>query len=391
MGGRLELACGVLEKRHWVWIGWAFASLFVALGAAAQAPSRAAEEAPPQGRKADVAERPPPNKGAGPVLFASEGLQGLVSVNALKAALEAGLGRELVSVAHPDASRAVATLWIAAEQGAVTVRMVGADRVELWQTLGRRDLGRDVTASVVAAVLNLVWQHRMARAGTSEIVDPFCPPGMVCARVPRPEPFAPGAEKEVLDPWDTTYRRFADADLIAYSRQYPFSSALSRPSRGFPAERRQGPESGPPARALRYGLDALSGIGVHSRGALLRYEVRAFRRFSRLDLGLSYVGDRGQPERWHRPRRAVSLLAQGSFTAQNIELDLGGGFGTFVATHARGRADVLPYLRGLLTVAVPVGRSFDFLMQVDVATMFAAVGDAKAFEQGLSLGFRHRL
>jgi hypothetical protein len=205
-----------------------------------------------------------------------------------------------------------------------------------------------------------------------------------------------------LDPWDSTYRRFYGWDPFAYPPRYPGSAALTPPYPGRsvratpiidpywegprPDARRHGP-AGP----QNYALSFLTGGGVHKGGAFFRYEFNAVRRFRAFDFGLAFVGARGQPEPPTKARRAITALLARRFIAQDFELDLGASFGTFFATFESRSVEVRPYLRGMVTFALPVGPWFDVLVQSDLATTFVSVPETGAVEYALSLGLRHRM
>jgi hypothetical protein len=256
--------------------------------------------------------------------------------------------------------------------------------------------------TVTKAVLEMLWADAFARLDATEIQDPFCPPGLICVDARRQSPWPPVPEPEVLDPWDTTYRRFYGWDPFAYPARYPGSAALTPPYPGRSV--RAAPPiapywGGPPPESQAvaasgpqdYALSFLTGGGVHKGGAFFRYEFNAVRRFRAFDFGLAFVGARGQPEPPTKARRAITALLARRFIAQDFELDLGASFGTFFATFESHSVEVRPYLRAMVTFALPVGRWFDVLVQSDLATTFASVPETGAVEYALSLGLRHRM
>jgi hypothetical protein len=272
----------------------------------------------------------------------------------------------------------------------------------VWRQLKRTERGADPVGTVIKAVLEMLWADAFARLDATEIQDPFCPPGLICVDARRSYAWPPMPEPEVLDPWDTSYRRFYGWDPFAYPGRYPGSAALTPPYPGrsvrasrdegaywappgldAPARHREGPQN--------YALSFLTGGGVHKGGAFFRYEFNALRRFRAFDFGLAFVGARGQPEPPTKARRAITALLARRFVAQDFELDLGASFGTFFATFESHDVEVRPYLRAMVTFALPVGPWFDLLVQSDLATTFASVPETGAVEYALSLGLRHRM
>ena len=340
---------------------------------------------------------------AGNVLFVSEGLDTLLSVPDLRAKLSDALGRELVSLVDPRAHRADATVWAALGEGAVVLRVTPPHRPEVWRQLPRDTLGADPAATVVRAVLEMFWADSFARLDAAEIQDPFCPPGLICVQANR-GPWPPFPEAEVLDPWDTSYQRFYGWDPFAY--RYPSSAALTAPYPGR-SVRAPGYVPGGPYYAARYpgalqpggalkrpddyALNMLIGGGVHGGGAFFRYEIDLLRRFEPFDFGLAYVAARGQPEPPNEARRVIAAMLQRRYVASAFELDLGATFGTFFATFEKRNAEVRPYLRGHVTFALELGRTFDLIVQSDLATNFVSVPETGVVEYTLSLGFRHRM
>jgi hypothetical protein len=341
----------------------------------------------------------PPAPGSEPVLFVSEGLDSLLKVPELRTRLSEGLGRELVSLVDSRAHQARATVWIGLGPNHVVVRVTPPQRPEVWRQLLPSELGVDPIGVLVKAVLEMFWADNFARLDASELQDPFCPPGLICVDARRSYSWPPVPEPEVLDPWDTSYRRFYGWDPFSYPTRYPGSAALTPPYPGRsvrvaqPYWSQQTVDFGPRAREKRhpYALSFLSGGGVHKAGAFFRYEFNALRRFRRFDFGLAFIGARGQPEPPTKARRAITALLARRFIAEDFELDLGASFGTFFATFADHNVEVRPYLRGLVTFALPIGKLFDLLVQSDLATTFISVPQTGAVEYALSLGLRHRM
>jgi hypothetical protein len=337
------------------------------------------------------------------VLFVTEGLDALLAVDVLRAQLEAALGGELVSLVDPRAPRAKGTLWVGLGESFVVLRVSPPGRPDAFRQLPRDQLGADPTAAIVRAVVELFWVDGFSRFDAGEIQDPFCPPGLICLDAGRRSAWPPHPEVEVLDPWDTSYRRFYGWDPFVY--RFPPSAALTAPfpgrevrGRGYPAPPPYGvrltrtaepSESRPPPDDFT--LSFLAGAGVHGGGAFLRYEVDALRRFGAFDFGLGYIASRGQPEPLQSARRAITALLLRRFVAEAFELDLGASFGTFFATFESRDVVVRPYLRAMVVFAVPVGRVFDLLVQSDLATTFASVPETGPVEYALSTGLRHRM
>ena len=156
---------------------------------------------------------------------------------------------------------------------------------------------------------------------------------------------------------------------------------------------RYAPAPAPTARKRPddYALNVLAGGGVHGGGAFFRYELDMLRRFEPFDFGLAFIAGRGQPEPATKARRAIAAMLQRRFVSDAFVLDLGASFGTFFATFATGNAEVRPYLRGNVTFALELGRTFDLLVQSDLATTFVSVPSTGAVEYTLSMGLRHRM
>jgi hypothetical protein len=335
---------------------------------------------------------PFPASSLAPVLFVSEGVDGLLSVAELRKRLGEALGREVVSLTDPKARRAQASIWAAMGEDKLAVRVASPPRPEVWRQLSRSELSSDPVGVVVKAVLEMLWADAFARLDAGEIQDPFCPPGVICVDARRTPAWPPTPDVEVLDPWDTSYRRFYGWEPQWYGGYNPGPWGAPYGEHDAPRATRYVPV---PVRAAphvqRYALGMLAGGGVHKGGAFLRYEVNALRRFRRFDFGLTYVADRGQPEPFQKARRSISALLQRRFVAEDFELDLGTNFGIFFANFADQPMEVRPYLRGLVTVALPLGRSFDLLVQSDLATTFVSVADTGLVEYALSMGLRHRM
>jgi hypothetical protein len=318
----------------------------------------------------------------------------------LRRRLGEALGREIVSLIEPGARRAQATIWIGVSADKFVIRVSPPQRAEAWRQISRAALGADGIGTLVKAVLEMLWADAFARLDAGEIQDPFCPPGVICLDARR-TPWPASPEVEVLDPWDSSYRRFYGWDPAWYAGRYgvsPWSAMGARP-RHPPSVYEDGSFPRPPgsvgqpasAREARYAINLLGGGGVHKGGAFLRYEVDGLRRFPRFDFGLAYIGARGQPEPFQKVRRSVNAMLQRRFVSQDFELDLGASFGIFFATLEGRSMEVRPYLRGLLTFALPLSRSFDLLVQSDLATTFASVPETGAVEYALSMGLRQRL
>lgn len=365
-------------------IAWLLASCLVCAPALAEPPPKAEESAPSSG---------PPvrrERSAEPVLFVSEGLDGVLSVPDLRARLASALGRELVSLADAGAHRAQATIWMAFGKRDLVLRVTPPHRPEVWRELLRSELGPDPVSTVVKAVLEMFWAERFARLDAKEIQDPFCPPGLICVDAERGLTWPPVPEAEVLDPWDSSYQTFYGWEPSAYSR--PAGGTAPAAGQALPTS------FAPWSRAAvleprrqQYALNFLGGGGVHGGGAFFRYEVDAVSRFPRFDFGFAFVGARGQPEPPNKARRAVAVLLERRFVADAFELDLGASFGAFFATFEEHEVEVRPYLRGAGTFALPVGRVFDLLVRSELATTIAKVHDTGAVEYALALGLRHRM
>ncbi len=365
------------------------------------APSDAQETAPtgePE-RQAPALERrgaPPvadpwgtPGSGA-PVLFVVEGIDDVVAAKDLQRKLAEALGRDLVSLVDARAHRAESVVWIGATDSHVVLRVTPPGRPEVWRQMPRAKLGPDPGAEIVRAVLEMFWVDHFARLDAAEVQDPFCPRGMICLDASRRNPWPQAPEVEVLDPWDTSYRRFYGFDPFVYN--YPPSAALTAPQ---PSRQVRAPQlhDGLDGDEYRndYAMDAVMGGGVHRGGAFVRYELDAVRRFPRFDFGLAFIGGRGQPEPASYARRAITAMVARRFLSPAFELDLGAAFGTFFATHQHSPVDVRPYLRGNAKFALPLGPTFDMLVQSDLGTTFISVSRTGVVEYALSLGLRHRM
>jgi hypothetical protein len=316
-----------------------------------------------------------------------DGTEPLIAPAELRSRLKEALGRELVSVTDPGARRAQASVWVGMSQDKITVRLSPLQRPEVWRELTRKELGQDPVSNTVKAVLELFWADAFARFDADEVQDPFCPVGMICVDSRRSAVWPPSAAMEVVDPWDDPYQREDGWD------PYWYGSGDRRWNEAYP-ERGRTPAVHPvphPPKPQRYAVGLLAGGGVHEGGAFLRYEVNGLRRFRQFDLGLSYLGDRGEPEPFQKARRAGSFLLQKRFVARDFELDLGGSFGVFAANFEGHPVEVRPYLRGLVAFALPLGSYFDLLLQSDLATTFSSVTNTGLIEYALSLGLRHRM
>jgi hypothetical protein len=233
----------------------------------------------------------------------------------------------------------------------------------------------------------MLWSERMRPQ--SEMRDPFCAPGTVCGAendaARRP------VEQNVLDPWDPAYARLdrderPSARGDAWENERPVSVAEgAAPAASAGAVQ---PKAGTAAaRSTRlWALALLAGGGVHSGGGFARYEFNAVRRFPRFDLGMTFVGGRGQPDAV-RARRAFAALAQYRFVLEGLEIDLGGSFGIFTAEQ-RGGAAVRPYLRALGAFAIATQTALDVLIQSELGTTFSSEAHGPV-EYALSLGMRY--
>ncbi len=339
-----------------------------------------------------------------PILLVAEGLDRVIDPDTLRARLGALFGRPVISLADPEASSALATLWAASNQHFIVLRL-SIHGVDLWQRIPKQSLSGDAAGAIANAVIDMLWRDRLSGASGSEVLDPFCPPGLICVDPSRPAQrvysLRRSPEPAVLDPWDPSYQRFSLLDSQAYwSRGDPWGAPTASPVpvRVEPAGSVTSPvrtdapvQAGDPRLEQLWAFGALGGGGVHEAGGFVRYEVNALRRFPRFDVGLAFVGARGQPDPARSVRRAVTALMQRRFLMQALEIDLGAGFGIFVANNAGKSADVHPYLRGFTIFAIPMGRFNDFIVQSELATTFTDTGDAGALEYALAVGLRQRL
>jgi hypothetical protein len=386
----------------------------------------AAPAAPPPGAPAPAQRGvldPFASASAAPVLFLTENLDASLPLPALRERLAAALGRALVSPLDQRALGAHASIWLGMNDEYLVVRVAPPQRPDVWRQVPRSELGPDPIATVIKAVLEMLWADAFALAESREVQDPFCPPGMVCFDPRRAPSWPSRSELEVLDPWDSSYRRFTYSwepppwqygvgggyrPPNPWTQRYPDIEArggAQDPARQRAPARGQTPawpdapsvdarEPEPDVAALRkpqhFALGLLAGGGVHQGGAFLRYEVNVLRRFPQFDVGLTYVGARGEPESFQKARRAAMALLQRRFVSSEFELDLGAAFGIFVANFDHHETEARPYLRGFLTFALPIGRSFDFLVQSEIGTTFASVPKTGAVECALTLGLRHK-
>jgi hypothetical protein len=340
--------------------------------------------------------RPPdafPISSFAPVLLLTDGLDESIPLSELRRRLSEALSREVVPLVDARARRAHASIWLGMNADTLVLRVTPPQRAEVWRQLARSELGSDPVATIVKAVLEMLWADAFARLDMSEVQDPFCPSGMICVDPRHTANWPQRPEVEVLDPWDPNYPRFYtwDPGYPSGSQRSPWAPPYAQ--RGYRAAPSVATPSWPaPAvpRKQELALGLLAGGGVHKGGAFLRYEVNFLRRFPRFDFGLAYVAARGQPEPFQKARRAVLATLQRRFVTPDFELDLGLSFGMFVATLEGQDAEVRPYLRGLLTFALPLGSSFDLLVQSELGTTFASVKDTGAVEYALTLGLRHR-
>jgi hypothetical protein len=317
-----------------------------------------------------------------------EGLEGIIRPAALRARLATVFGRPVIALSDSESEVARATLWLAADDKQITLRLSTPPRADLWQRIPRAKLGADPAATIISALLDMLWSERMKPR--AEMRDPFCPPGMVCD-ADGAEPARRPVEQAVLDPWDPAYARFdraarAEGRGDSWESEQPRASAQARPAPvatpGQPA-RAEVAKGGPRAWAVA----ALVGGGVHQGGGFARYEVNALRRFPHFDVGLTFVAGRGQPHA-ARARRAVAALAQYRWIGQGLEVDLGASFGIFTAERAGG-AYVRPYLRGLGAFAIDTPSPLDVLIQSELGTTFTSVATTGLVEYALSLGARY--
>lgn len=338
-----------------------------------------------------------------PILLVSEGLEGIGEPSALRTRLSELFGRPVIGLADPDATEALATLYVAGDKRFVVLRLSMIDQADLWQRLARSELGADPVSSIANAVLDMLWSDRLAQSAASEMLDPFCPPGLICMDAERPARRSYGrrraVEPSVLDPWDG---RVGGSDPLSQPRRYhtrgdpwaeepqgdyvPAQAAASPVQLSVPPPPAQSQASAP-----GWAVALAAGGGVHAEGGFVRYEVDVLRRFRNLDVGLGFVGGRGQPDAAAIARRAVVAIIQGRLVMDGLELDLGGSFGTFMAKARGESAEVTPYLRAVSVFALPITDALHFTIQSEVGTTFADVGDTGAFEYALSLGFRQHL
>lgn len=315
-----------------------------------------------------------------------EGLEGVIRPASLRVRLSGVFGRPVVALSDPEAENARATLWIAADDKQLTLRLSTPPRADLWRRIPRAQLGADAAAIIINALLDMLWSERMRPA--DEMRDPFCPPGMDCTQG-REASARRAEEQNVLDPWDS-YQRF-DRDARASGRGERWDEARMAPGSagGASSSVQVGATSQPaPIRPLQqWALAALVGGGVHKAGGFLRYEVNALRRFERFDVGLTFVGGRGQPSVAHA-RRAVAALFQVRFPLDGLEIDVGGSFGLFVAERSRS-AEVAPYLRALGAFAIDTHTPVAVLIQSELGTTFTSVGSTGPVEYALTLGLRY--
>lgn len=315
-----------------------------------------------------------------------EGLDGIIRPAALRVKLSGVFGRPVVALSDSEAESARATLWIAADDKQVTLRLSTPPRADLWQRIPRAKLGADPGATLSNALLDMLWSERMRPQ--SEMRDPFCAPGTVCGAQEAAE--RRPVEQNVLDPWDPAYARLdrgerGSARGDAWENEQPASIAEeAAPGAG---DVQSAPRMAAAGRPLRvWALALLAGGGVHSGGGFARYEFNALRRFPRFDLGMTFVGGRGQPDA-ARARRAFAALAQYRFLMEGLEIDLGGCFGVLTAER-HGGADVLPYLRVLGAFAIQTKTPLDVLIQSELGTTFTRDAEGPV-EYALSLGMRY--
>ncbi|MFT3923007.1 MAG: hypothetical protein QM778_10765 [Myxococcales bacterium] len=358
--------------------------------------SEPATDVPP----ASTGARPPvatpeshPSSMLSPVLLLTQGLDELLA-NELRRRLSEALARDVVPLMDPRARRVHASIFAGLDEHSLVLRVTPLQRAEVWRQLSRSELGADPVAVMVKAILEMLWADAFARLDVGEVQDPFCPSGMICVDPRHQAGWPSRPELEVLDPWDTTYRRFGAWDpyfnpgspINPWAPPYAQRSYRPAPIPAWPTA----PEPAIERRRQDVALGLLAGGGVTKGGAFLRYEVNLLRRYPRFDFGLSYLGARGQPEPFQKARRAALAMLQRRFVSPDFELDLGLSFGVLVATHASSSTEVRPYLRGLLTFALPVSHSFDLLVQSDLGSTFTSVRGIGAVEYALSAGFRHK-
>ena len=126
---------------------------------------------------------------------------------------------------------------------------------------------------------------------------------------------------------------------------------------------------------------------MHQGGGFARYEVNALRRFPRFDIGLTFVGGRGQPNAGHA-RRTVAALGQYRWISEGLEVDLGMSFGIFFAERFAS-VDVRPHLRGLGVFAIETPSPVQVLIQSELGTTFTRVQTTGAVEYALTVGARY--
>lgn len=155
-----------------------------------------------------------------PVLLITEGLEPLVDPAVLRARLSALFGRPVVALSDPEAGSALATLYCSRadaraaaghRHGFITLRLI-TQELDLRHRVPARGLSGDAAGAIANVVIDMLWSDRIARLGGSELLDPFCPPGMTCSDADHPaRPFyavrrAP--EPSLVDPWDAREPRY---------------------------------------------------------------------------------------------------------------------------------------------------------------------------------------
>jgi hypothetical protein len=150
-----------------------------------------------------------------PVLLITEGLEPLLDPAVLRARLAALFGRPVVSLSDPEAGSALATLYCSRasagrQRGFITLRL-SSQELDLWQRVPARALSGDAAGAIANAVIDMLWSDRISRLGGSELLDPFCPPGLTCGDAERPSGrcyVRRAPEPSLLDPWDAHEPRY---------------------------------------------------------------------------------------------------------------------------------------------------------------------------------------
>jgi hypothetical protein len=191
-----------------------------------------------------------------PVLLIAEGLEPLLEPAVLRARLSALFGRPVVSPSDPEAGSALATLYCSRtdaraaaghRHGFITLRLI-TQELDLRQRVPARGLSADAAGAIANVVIDMLWSDRIARLGGSELLDPFCPPGMTCSDADHPaRPFfavrrAP--EPSLVDPWAAGEPRYT---LLESRVFWPRGDPWGAPGANVKAPVKQAPAA--PTRA----------------------------------------------------------------------------------------------------------------------------------------------